>query len=145
MARACAPTCFASTRRAGLALGLLLHVLIAETPPPNNASYFSCIGVSLLGLEPTSRLTLDLLLMHSSLTWPVVIARYFFFAPDAVTAAATNARTLAVGALLASIGFARWPTDLAVGVTLLLAAVHVSALLSAAPPPPRARPDVQAE
>ena len=51
---------------AGLALGTLLHLLIALTPPPNNASAFSV----------------------------AVLVRYFFFHPAAVSRAATDPRTL---------------------------------------------------
>lgn len=78
--------CLPRLRRAGVALGLLLHALIALTPPPNNAGAFSCC----------------------------LLVRYVFLHPAAVARAAADARTLAAAAGLAAVGFARWPSDLAV-------------------------------
>ena len=95
--------CFpGNSRRAGLALGLLLHLLIALTPPPNNAGAFSCC----------------------------LLVRYFFFAPESIARAATDKRTLGISVLLAAVGFAQRPSDLAIGVYLGMSPIHVSALLS---------------
>ena len=58
--------------RAGLVLGLALHVLIALTPAPNNAGAFSV----------------------------AVLVRYFFLAPPSFAAAATRPHALAAAAML---------------------------------------------
>ena len=91
-------------RRGGIALGLLLHLLIAATPPPNNAGAFSI----------------------------ALMVRYFFFAPEEVAAAAHDKGVLSIGGLLAAFGLAKWGgSDLAPGVYLGMASLHAAALLRA--------------
>ena len=67
------PLLLATRRRAGLALALVFHLLVVLTPPPNNAGGFSVCAAQYL----------------------------FFFAPDAVAAALSEARALSVTVLAA--------------------------------------------
>lgn len=97
----------AACRRLGLGLGVLLHLLIALTPAPNNAGAFSL----------------------------TILVHYFFLAPRRLAAAAARPAVLAASALLAVCGFCRAPSDLAVGMNLGLALLWAAALLTPPPAP----------
>ncbi|KAL3898545.1 MAG: hypothetical protein SGPRY_012820, partial [Prymnesium sp.] len=96
--------------RAGIALGALLHLLIAITPPPNSAGAFSL----------------------------ACLVRYFFFLPEALACVATPP-TIAILAPLAALGFAIAPHDPSVPFYLAGFGLFAAALLrspSPSPPPP---------
>ena len=110
-----------SRRRAGVALAILLHLMIAYTPPPFNVANYSV----------------------------VCIVRFFFLLPDATAAAAAElsalrfSTTLTVAAVvLASgcvylnpLGIVMAPVYVALAI-FFLRALHLEAFSSPPPPPP---------